>query len=55
VPTRYEANRKSWIKETTFIDNLKALDDKVSSQKRKMLLFVHQCAAYLQDKLLTVY
>jgi hypothetical protein len=55
VPTRYGANRKSWIKEATFIDYLKALDAKVSSQKRKMLLFIHQCATYPQDKLLTAY
>jgi len=55
VPARYGANIKSWIKEATFIDYLKALDAKVSSQKRKMLLFIHQCAAYPQDKLLTVY
>jgi hypothetical protein len=46
VPTRYLANRKSWIKEATFIDYLKALHAKVSSQKRKTLLFIQKCAAY---------
>lgn len=53
VSTRYGANRKSWIKEATFIDYLKASDAKLSSHKRKMLLFTCLCAAYPQDKLLT--
>ena len=50
VPTRYGAIRKSWIKEATIIDYLKALETKVSSQKKKDVSFIHQCAAYPQDK-----
>jgi hypothetical protein len=48
LPTKYVANRKAWVTQAIFTDYLRALDAKMSSQNRKILLFLDQCA-YLQD------
>jgi hypothetical protein len=49
LPTKYVANRKSWVTQAIFTDCLRALDAKMSSQNRKILLFLDQCAAHPQD------
>jgi hypothetical protein len=49
LPTKYVANRKARVPQTIFTDYLRALDAKMSSQNRKILLFLDQCAAHLQD------
>jgi hypothetical protein len=46
VAHKYSANRKAY---TIFIDYLRALDVKMSSQNRKILLFTDQCALHPQD------
>jgi hypothetical protein len=49
LPTKYVANRKAWVTQAIFTDYLRALDAKMSSQNRKILLFLDQCAAYPRD------
>jgi hypothetical protein len=49
LPTKYVANRKAWVTQAIFTDYLRALDAKMSSQNRKILLFLDQCAAHPQD------
>jgi hypothetical protein len=49
LPTKYVANRKAWVTQAIFIDYFRALDAKMSSQNRKILLFLDQCAAHPQD------
>jgi hypothetical protein len=49
LPTKYVANRKAWVTQVIFTDYLRALDAKISSQSRKILLFLDQCAAHPQD------
>jgi hypothetical protein len=49
LPTKYAANRKVWVTQAIFNDYLRALDAKMSSQNRKVLLFLDQCAARPQD------
>jgi hypothetical protein len=49
LPTKYVANRKAWVTQAIFTDYLSALDAKMSSQNRKILLFLDQCAAHPQD------
>jgi hypothetical protein len=46
LPTKYVANRKAWITHAIFTDYLRALDAKMSSRSRKLLVFVDPCAAY---------
>jgi hypothetical protein len=47
--TKYVANRKTWVAQAIFTDYLRALDAKMSSQNRKILLFLDQCAAHPQN------
>jgi hypothetical protein len=49
LPTKYAANRKAWVTQASFTDYVRALDAKISSQNRKILLLVNQCAAHPQD------
>jgi hypothetical protein len=49
LPTKYAANRMAWVTQATFTDYLRALDAKMSSQNRKILLFTNQCAAHPKD------
>jgi hypothetical protein len=49
LPTKYVANRKAWVTQAIFTDYLRALDAKMSSHNRKILLFLDQCAAHPQD------
>jgi hypothetical protein len=46
VSHKYGANRKAY---TIFTDYLRALDVKMSSENRKILLFTDQCAPHPKD------
>jgi hypothetical protein len=48
-PTKYVAKRKAWVKKASFTDYLRTLNAKMSSQNRKILLFIDQCAAHPQN------
>lgn len=46
LPTRYAANKKSWMTSSLFRDFLTSLDKSMKIQKRKILLFIDQCPAH---------
>jgi hypothetical protein len=46
LPTKYEANKNSWITAKLFEDYLIHLDRKMGGKNRKILLFIDQCAAH---------
>jgi hypothetical protein len=50
LATRYMANRKAWVTQVIFTDYIRALDAKMSSQNRKILLFINQHAAHLKTQ-----
>ncbi|GBN82070.1 Tigger transposable element-derived protein 4 [Araneus ventricosus] len=45
LPTKYAANKKSWVTSSLFTDFLTSLDWSMKIQKRKILLFIDQCPA----------
>jgi hypothetical protein len=47
--TKYVANRKAWVTQASFTDSLRALDAKMSSKNRKILLLIDWCAVLSQD------
>jgi hypothetical protein len=49
LPTKFVANRKACVARAIFTDYVWALDAKMSSQSRKLLVFVDPCATYSQD------
>jgi hypothetical protein len=49
LPTKCVANRKTWIIQAILTDYFWSLDAKMSSQNRKILRFLDQCAVYPQD------
>lgn len=46
LPTKYDANKKSWMTAVLFVNWLKDLDRKMRSLKRKVILFIDQCPAH---------
>ena len=46
LPAHYRWNRKSWMTATLFEEWLLKLNNKMKAQKRKILLFVDNCAAH---------
>jgi hypothetical protein len=49
VISQYAANRNAWATQATFFNYLRALDAKMSSQNKKILLSTDQCSAHPQD------
>jgi hypothetical protein len=49
VPVKYHANKKAWMTTDIFMTFLRSLDASMGAEGRKILLFVDNCAAYLQD------
>lgn len=45
LPIWYKANSKAWIRQDLFEQYLRKLDCKYEQQKRKVLMFVHNCGA----------
>lgn len=46
LPTKYDANQKSWMNATLFTKWLKDLDRRMRSEKRKIIIFIDQCPAH---------
>jgi hypothetical protein len=46
---KYNANKKVWMNMIVFPEFLTALDIPMGVKSRKILLFVDNCAAHLQD------
>ena len=46
LPIKYDANAKSWVNATLLAKWLKKLDQKMRSDKRKIIIFIDQCPAH---------
>jgi hypothetical protein len=48
---KYNANTEVWMKMIVFTEFLRALDVRMGVQSRKILMFLDNCGAHLQDSL----